>query len=168
MTLILGIDVSSFRIDGALLQSDGFSVHHEILGKPKNSLVDRVRNVHHALGQMMPIDNYFNTIVPEWIVIEDAYGMSGRARKALDLTVGALVTSCPAQSGVKLLKASEWRSYLGSKNTKIDGHDHVIGRLANRYPAQVSDAVSMDEHELDALGVALGWEAKLNQGDTDF
>lgn len=172
MTTILGIDVSSYRLDGGLITSENFQVAHRILGKAETGknkrpaleqLVERVGKVQFALEDIIgELAGYCRV---DWIVIEDAYGISGRARKALDLTVGAVIAAVPGCTKVKLLKASEWRSYMGAKNTKLAGHGQVKQWLFDG-GFLFDGECSLDEHELDALGVALGWAAKLKQGDT--
>lgn len=174
MATILGIDVSSYRLDAALIRPGvPFEVQRSILGKAEtgkhkrpaiDQLIDRARNVYLAIWD-------FTGEMPDWVVIEDAYGPSGRARKALDLVTGAIIACAPHETQVKLLKASQWRSYLGAKNTKASGHAAVWayltevgynGETGEDYPLRWQDKFAdLDEHEIDALGVALGWAAHL-------
>jgi hypothetical protein len=161
LTSILGIDLSSTQLDGCLLVDGQPPVlRRETLGKATEPLIERIRRVQNAMDSLITDEtsvqwplSISKKPVPDWIVIEDAYGPSGKARKALDLVVGAIIASCPSESQVALVRCADWRRALGAKNTKAEGHVAVYqALLRNR------DDREFDEHELDAIGIALAWQ----------
>lgn len=160
MTSILGLDISSTQLDGCLLVDGQAPVlRRETLGKASEPLIERVRRVQWAVPRFLTDDVLMWSIagcpkVVDWVVIEDAYGPSGKARKALDLTAGAIISSIPRGAQVALVRCADWRRELGAKNTKESGHRFVLETLL--FGGLPFDGY--DEHELDAIGIALAWQ----------
>jgi hypothetical protein len=155
VTSILGIDLSSTQLDGCLLVDGQPPVlRRETLGKATEPLIERVRRVPFAvLTLTLPSGGQ---IVPNWIVLEDAFGRFRKADRAMHMVIGAIVASAPRDSQVMLLSCGDWRTAIGAKNTKAEGHVAVYqALLRNR------DDREFDEHELDALGITLGARAIL-------
>lgn len=155
---ILGLDISSFAIHGAYLApGEGHRTHCEILGKRSTKPVWRIRNVGEAFSRMLewagPVD---------WVSVEIPIGEYANVQDALNRVVGAITASTPEPCQVNWHRASEWRHILGVKNTKAAGHAAVFAWL---YPGSplLADATGgeYDEHELDALGVALALRVDL-------
>lgn len=162
MTSILGLDISSVRLDAALLVPGQPPVlRHEVLGKSSEPLIERLRAVQISLYRLFsgaPHDAPLQDLVCyppiDWLVIEDSYGAFRNAVRALDKITGAIIASCPQETQVMLLSTHDWRTAIGcEKNTKEAGHDEVRLTFALDEPTWVE---SLDEHQLDALGIALG------------
>lgn len=170
MTSILGCDISSFQLDACLLIDDQPPVlRRERLGTTKEPLIERVRRVHPGTISKLSIIDGVGYVPPDWLVVEDAYGPSGKARKALDLIAGAIIASAPASSQVALVRCADWRREIGAtRNTKDAGHVAVVAALARDHASQMGPECvdpkcafarlpDLDEHELDAIGIALAW-----------
>lgn len=157
MTSILGLDISSTQLDGCLLVDGQPPVlRRETLGKASEPLIERLRRVRsavHAMGYRpywgLESDSWPSPpLNVDWVVIEQPAGRYGL--QALLPILGAITASVPSESQIAWRKASEWRSDLGAKNTKIAGHDAVLRMMiASR---------DYDEHELDAIGISLAFK----------
>ena len=163
VTSILGIDISSFALHGCLLVDDQPPIlRMETLGKDKDPLIERLRRVPLAVSNLTvptAFPPYKRGVAhmqrPDWVVIEEPAGKYGT--NALRAVLGAITASIPAESQVGWRKASEWRSDLGCANTKAAGHHAVRCELARARITHVS-IWGYDEHELDAIGIALAWQ----------
>jgi hypothetical protein len=155
MTSILGLDISSFQLNGCLLIDDQPPILRvERLGGAKDPLIERVRRVRAAINRFTYLSAPARP--PEWIVIEDSFGAHRVTDRALHKTTGAIISSCPRASQVALISSGDWRKALGAKNTKADGHRAVFARIAHQ--KGVGERIeSYDEHELDACGIAYAW-----------
>lgn len=171
---VLGLDISSVRLDACLLvPGEPPLLRHEIIGKSSEPLIERIRRVPAAvhkftfLGEgsrdasgkygrgMMATEFY--PIVPDWLAIEDSYGAFRNAVRALDKITGAIIASCPSETQVALVSTGDWRKALGcAKNTKDEGHLVVTDVLRRKYRLSWEE-YNYNEHELDAIGIALGW-----------
>lgn len=167
--IIIGIDLSSVQLDACVLADDSPpQLRRESLGKPNDPLIERVRRVPKAIEALcrsaevrrdatistQPGAYYVDRHAIDWIVIEQPAGKYGL--HALLPILGAITASVPAESQIAWRKASEWRSDLGAKNTKADGHEKVMLHAAGH--GWDLDSLGMcDEHQLDALGIACAW-----------
>lgn len=156
MTSILGIDLSSFQLDACLL-IDGQPpvLRRERLGTSKEPLIERVRRIPNAILRLTMVETRDDLCRwrerPDWIVIESAYGHGAHA---LHLTTGAIIASCPAESQIATISSGDWRRALNVPNTKAMGHFAVREFMNGEHSLMTKD---LDEHELDAIGIACGW-----------
>jgi hypothetical protein len=155
VTSILGLDISSFQLNGALLIDDQPPILRcERLGNPKDNAIERLRGLSAALRPILrhPVDHEWI----DWVVIEDSFGRGRFPGKALDRVTGGIVALAPSRIQVAIISTGDWRKALGAKNTKADGHRAVFARIAAQ--KGVGERIeSYDEHELDACGIAYAW-----------
>ena len=145
--LICGIDLSTFRVDYTTVSRNGItSQRHVLLGDKKDHVLTRLR------ATLLP----HPWTDPDYFVVEKPFGQ-GTARDALMAVTGAVSLLCPPSSQLAWISASEWRKGLGCNNTKAAGHVAVREYVSLRWG---QDTSKMDEHELDSLGVALGFGLK--------
>ena len=155
--LIVGIDVSSRQLDFAFIPLDPTTpgapfFHTETLGPKNADLLWRLRHVRLALTNAYIAAEHGGGELMA-ICIEDPYSMSMPSVRALNRTVGAIIASAHTGTNVAVLKANEWRRILGATpvNNKAAGHDAIRRQGVSILLPRVLD----DEHQLDALGVAL-------------
>jgi hypothetical protein len=164
--IIAALDISSFRLDCCILADDQPPVlRNAIIRKDGESLIDGLRRVPTAIDSFgldclawNPTGSYWDSA--DWVVIEDP----GSLRypdliRALFTTLGAITASVPSECQIGWRRASEWRHDLGAKNTKAAGHREIIDRLHETFGA--GQWGQLDEHELDAIGLALAWQKLL-------
>lgn len=167
---VLGLDISSVRLDACLLvPGEPPVLRHEILGKSSEPLIERIRRVPAAIAELCvvwhehPNEDIGLWGYPDWLCIEDSYGAFRNAVRALDKITGAIIASCPSETQVALVSTGDWRKALGAGNTKAQGHEEVLYYLATKTDALIA---TFDEHELDALGIALGL-SKILEGQAE-
>lgn len=147
---VVGIDVSSKRIDLAWLDEQGRPQRwHQLLGK--GDLIDRLRTIH----IQWPDD------VTE-VCIEYPFTPQRGAIAALMATVGVITHQAPSYCRVAWVKTADLRDAIGcAKNTKEDAHRTLIRGC--------DPALAWLRHwtpdELDALVACLGWATILGQQD---
>lgn len=165
MTTILGLDISSFQIDACLLVDGQPPVlRREVLGKASEPLIERLRRVPAA---MTAISNSLWRVYgaagarPDWVIIEDPGSLRyANLSRALFTTLGAITACIPAECEIGWRMASEWRHDLGAKNTKAAGHLAIRKHYWGDDPTE-----DLDEHQMDALGIALAWSKILGAQD---
>lgn len=156
---IIGIDLSSFQLNAAILRpNQPPELRVETIGRArKDELVDRLGRIPDAIDRLTRDPNYVYGRA-EWLVVEEPFGTRFQGRqqvpKALLMTAGACLAACgPLGIRPYLITPLDWRRAIGAKNTKPDGHIAVEKYLMRETKWAPFD---LDEHELDALGIALG------------
>jgi hypothetical protein len=165
--MIVGIDVSSRRIDLAYLDAQGRPQRwHQELGDPRKvHLIDRLRSIH----IQWPAQGYH--ALPEGgfaadgedvtdVAIEYPFGR-GNAIAALMATTGIITRQAPPWARVAWPSSGELRAAIGARNTKQAAHEALLPLLLPHYLD-----TSWDEHELDALTACIGWTKILEAQDT--
>lgn len=142
---VVGVDLSTFRVNTAWVMRGCACRWHVDLGTNKVRLIDRVR----AVRMQWPLD------VTE-VVIEMPYGPNRQTDKSLMAVVGAITRSVPKQARVSWISSGDLRKSLGAKNSKESAF-YVLSKV---WPAQQIEG--WDEHEMDALVSCLGWTRILN------
>ena len=145
MTTIVGVDISTKRIDVAILAPRAAPVFGTYELDPDHTYLDAA----FAGAKMLAHE-------ADIVVIEAPYGPNRKTQTALDYVIGAFRSRIPANAAVQFLSASQWRAALGAKNTKADGH-RAVRELMRDDSIGIDQVAGRDEHELDALGVALAW-----------
>jgi hypothetical protein len=156
--MIVGVDLSTYRIDLAWLENGKPQRWHQILGTPKDDTIDRLRRIEihwprrprswPTPGITHPQGEDCTEVCIEW-----PWGR-GKALPPLMATVGIITRQAPPWARVSWIKAGDLRAAIGARNTKASAR-YAIGEL---YP----DAMwEFDEHECDALVTCLGWSAIL-------
>lgn len=164
--IIISVDLSSFQLDACVLEDDHPPrLLREVIGKTGEPLIERVRRIPAAIARI-------TTPPPDWLVIESAYGHGAHA---LHLTTGAIIASCPSESQIATISSGDWRRALGATRDRKDaGHVAVVAALARDHASQMGPECvdpqcafarlpDLDEHELDAIGIALAWRRILAQ-----
>lgn len=148
---VLGLDISSYQLNACLLVGDQAPVLRvEVLGDKDDPLIERVRRVSTVVASLCA--------GADWVVIEDVQGPYWKVNAALNRIVGALIASCPANAQIAVLSTGDWRGAIGAEGKKkSDGHVAVEREISLGYGPSTS-AANFDEHELDAIGVALGFK----------
>lgn len=156
--IIVGLDISSQRIDACTLREDGPPLlAHLYLGRKSAKLNDRLRAIPDAINRLTRVGEGLLDYTgghyeqPDWIAIEEVY-----RNPSLHRAIGAIIASCPPACKVKVVTPWEWRQALGCpKDTKAAGHT-AVERTMNVDINTRWENGEHDEHEIDALGVALG------------
>lgn len=145
---VVGVDVSSRRVDLAWLENGKPCRWHQDLGGPKTHLIDRLRSIrinwppdeHQGLPAGHGITD---------VAVEYPFGR-GNAIAALMATVGVITRQAPPWARVAWPSSGELRAAIGARNTKDSAH----GILYLWHAGQLD---GWDEHELDALIACIGW-----------
>lgn len=173
--MIVGVDVSSRRIDLAWLEDGKPRRWHQELGGPKTHLIDRLRSIR----IQWPNDIF---IVPGAghgvtdIAIEYPFAVQKPAVAALMATVGVITRQAPPWARVAWPSAGELRAAIGARNTKAAAHEAIydlfpgpsvdydklgyVSRIGN-----LGQLAGWTPDELDALVACLGWSAILAAQD---
>jgi hypothetical protein len=155
--MVVGVDVSSYRVDLAWLDYhpdlwDGQRLKpercHFILGTSKDHLIDRVRNVR----IVWPLD------VTE-VAIEYPPPRNYATTAALMAVIGAITKSVPTMARVAWPSVREVRDAIESPYGKADSHER-LDEIARMKGWNIDE---WDEHERDALIACVAWEIILNQ-----
>lgn len=179
---IVGIDVSSRRVDLAWLEDGHPQRWHQELGDSKTHLIDRLRTIRIQWPDWIPetiTRPYDGAVFPssrvDWapghgmtdIAIEYPYAPQRTAIAALMATVGIITRQAPTWARVAWPSSGELRAAIGARNNKQDAHT----RLWNAYPWTLGDFREIrdgwDEHELDALVACIGWTRILAAQDAE-
>ena len=152
--MIVGVDISSRRVDLSWLDQGKPQRWHVELGGPKTHLIDRVRACripwHDVLWDGEVTD----------IAIEYPFGRSRAGVAALMAVAGVVTHSAPTWARVAWPSAGELRAAIGAKNNKQAAHDALLEICAwNDHDTRLGwNAVAdWNEHELDALVACIGW-----------
>jgi hypothetical protein len=145
--VILGLDISSRRLDAAYVpispRGEFIATRTHALGVPKSNLIDRLVSIYDAAMRLYMPGH-------EWLVVEEPFG---KGQNALRAVLGAVTVMCDVPSNrVWWISSGDWRRAIGVKNTKSAGHVAVRAYLDTL--GQSHD--ELDEHGLDAIGIALG------------
>lgn len=166
--MIVGVDVSSYRIDLAWLENGEPQRWHQQLDT-KAHLIDRLRSIRIQWPQ--DAQRYsepgvlkrglFDPVQSDVtdIAIEMPFGQSRKSVAALMATVGVVTRQAPPWARVAWPSAGELRAAIGAKNNKASAH----GILYLWYAGQLD---GWDEHELDALVACLGWARIIEQQES--
>lgn len=168
--MIVGVDVSSYRIDLAWVQDGRPCRWHQELPK-KAHLIDRLRSIRVEWPRTRPFDlSQIGHVNPPAfaerlktahdvtdVAIEYPFGR-GNAVAALMATVGVITRQAPPWARVAWPSSGELRAAIGAKNTKAEAHAFVHAAVCpienDMGNCPIGD---WDEHELDALVACLGW-----------
>ncbi len=157
--MIVGVDVSSYRVDLAWLDArpqfrapDRFHPErwHVLLGTSKDHLIDRVRQVR----VVWPLD------VSE-VAIEYPPPRNYATTAALMAVIGAITKSAPAYARVAWPTPGELRRAIGAAN----GKEAASKRLDEIAHMKGWNLDEWDEHERDALVACMGWTVILDRQD---
>ena len=150
----IGIDLSSFRIDYAWLDDR----HHpvvvtQILGKPKDRIEDRLRNIDflEATREIWSTKREHSSVI-----IEKPMGRISIV-SPLMAVVGAITAGIPKDIPVHWVGVSQLRAGMGAKNSKESAWQRVSDLTELDYS-------EWDEHEKDALVAAIGGALLIEQG----
>jgi hypothetical protein len=157
--MIVGVDVSSRRIDWAWIEDGKPQRAHLELGTAKTHLIDRVREAHWITW---PQGADWDTTD---VAIEMPFGQSRKSVSALMATVGAVTASVPGWARVAWPSSGELRAAIGAKNTKQSAHEMVSEVAGLHYYVGTETNWYWNEHELDALTACIGWTRILAQQD---
>lgn len=162
--MIVGVDVSSKRIDLAWLENGKPCRWHQEL--PKGHLIDRLRaiEIKWPTGPGVRWGRYEDP-QPEWdteeIAVEMPFGQSRKSVAALMSVVGIVTRQAPPWARVAWPSSQELRAAIGARNNKTDAHNAIRWHMSDG--VHQSTVEDWDEHELDALVACLGWTKILAQ-----
>lgn len=167
---VVGVDISSRRIDLAWLDEDGYPMRWHQQLDPKAHLIDRLRQIRIEWPRWTgdPGSNGSDT---SEIAIEYPYGRSRATVAALCAVAGIVTRQAPPWARVAWPSAQEVRAAIGARNNKTDAHQ----RIKQIYPGGCTilngttvignGTFEWDEHELDALVTCIGWTKILSAQD---
>lgn len=173
---VVGVDLSSYRIDLAWVNDDGPERWHQVLAKPRPTahkdyvpVLERIRAIEvpwmairYDRMDRGPWGALPGTDVTD-LVIEYPFGNHASSIAPLMAVVGALTKDAPRWMAVHWPAAQKLRKAIGAKNTK----DDAVKKL-RELPWLEDYFEDWDEHELDALVAAVGGRAIIEaseQGD---
>lgn len=170
--LLAGVDLSTLRVDVVLIPIDP-RVESPVLIRnfPLRAVAQAgdddemkaMRGLRVMRGVMRELlANAYGDVVE--LVIERPVGTHFKAAVPLNRILGAITAAVPAATNVHWMTAQQWRGELGARNqnSKPAGHD-VVRPIAARMPIHQR----LDEHELDALGLALAYRNLLDRHRTN-
>jgi hypothetical protein len=101
------------------------------------------------------------------LAIERPVGKHFKAAVPLNRILGAITAAVPMVTNVAWMTAQDWRRELGAANlnSKPAGHAAVARVCSEELwsPGKLPIHSGLDEHELDALGVALAYRHLLDR-----
>lgn len=161
--MIVGVDVSSRRVDLAWLEDGKPCRWHQELAK--GHLIDRLRSIDIHWPIVQPRDHLPDNALPPGyqrrtedvtdVAVEYPFGR-GNAIAALMATVGVITRQAPPWARVAWPSSGELRTAIGAKNTKDDAWNQLMHGI--NWPYDVyQDINEWDEHECDALVACIGW-----------
>lgn len=159
--MIVGVDISTHRIDLAWLENDKPQRWHQELGK--GATIDRIRRIH---VQWPAVVHPFGVAIAPGasmtdVCIEEPWGR-GKALAPLHQVLGIVTRQAPSWARVAHVSSGDLRKAIGAKNTKVDAHTklqyHLSGGIVGVNP--IGD---WDEHELDSLVACIAWTRILGQ-----
>lgn len=150
---IVGVDLSTFRIDLAWLDASGRPQRwHQVIGTDKDDAIDRMRR-----------------IAIEWpgggqditeVCIEWPWGR-GKALPPLMAVTGIITRAAPPWARVSWVKSGDLRAAIGARNTKLAAHQALFDIAeAAGWLGRVD---GWDEHEADALVACVAWTRIIDQ-----
>ena len=158
--MIVGVDVSSKRIDLSWLEDGKPQRWHQELAK--GHLIDRLRSIRVQWPSTNPTTPGHGV---SDVAIEMPFGRSRASVAALMAVVGIVTKQAPPWARVAWPSAGELRAAIGARNTKASAHE----RIRNSYFICVHEPHCLlsgwNEHELDALVACMGWSAILKAQD---
>lgn len=159
--LLAGVDISTVRIDVALIPLDPRLAEPVLVRQfPLRNAGDDISRLRILRGAMRELlRNPYGDVI-ECAVEQPFSGSSFKAAVPLNRVLGAITASIPVATNVVWLSAHDWRRELGATNlnSKPAGHD-AVRPLAAAMPIHHG----LDEHQLDALGLALAWRSLLDR-----
>jgi hypothetical protein len=161
LAVIVGVDVSSRRIDLAWLENGKPQRWHQELGGPKTHLIDRLR----LIAVRWPPMDALKLIDVTDIAIEMPFGQSRTSIGALMAVVGIITSQAPPWARVAWPSSGELRQALGARNTKDSAHLAIRTHFHHGDTTFHCDLDGWDEHELDALTACIGWTRILQAQD---
>lgn len=150
----IGIDLSSFRIDYAWLDDRKHPVVvSQLLGKPKDKIQDRLRNIDflEATREIWSTKREHSSVI-----IEKPFGGINIV-SPLMAVVGAITAGIPKDIPVHWVGVSQLRSAIGAKNSKESAWEQIALLTDSTY-------LDWDEHEKDALVAAIGGALLIETG----
>lgn len=164
--LLAGIDISTVRIDVALIPLDPRSELRPLFrDQPLRVFGERGDDPETRLLRGLRVSRgIVRGLLADCTVAECALEkpMSSQFSAAgpLNRVLGALTAAIPVATNVVWLTAQDWRRELHATNlnSKPAGHDAV-----RQYPEAHNAGHLLDEHQLDALGLALAWRSLLDR-----
>lgn len=156
--MIVGVDVSSRRIDLAWLENGKPQRWHQNLsgGKHDDSLIDRLRRI--RIQWPYEVDH---------VAIEYPWAR-GDGIPALWSTMGVVTRQVPTGIEVGWPEPRELRAAIGCKANKKDAaHLRIRYEFRDRSDGTARGTFldNWDEHELDALVACIGWTRILESQD---
>lgn len=167
--LVAGIDISTVRIDIAMIPLDPAATPFAICrNDPLRRYAERGDDAETRLLRALRLTRgIIRNLLADCDVVECALerpitpGKSmATAGPPLNRVLGALTAAIPVAVNVVWLSPHDWRRELAAANlnSKPAGHDAV-----QQYPEAHAAGHRLDEHELDALGLALAWRSLLDR-----
>lgn len=161
---VVGVDLSTTRIDVAAIPLDAsrgglvFATYGVDNRRPLD-LARRCASAGHALGDALGAIQQTYAILVAAVAVEDPIGAHRSADRALLPILGALTMAADPHP-VAWYQPNAWRALIGCQGvavrTKAGGH----ARLMELYGA---DLAGLDEHALDAFGVALAHRTNITR-----
>lgn len=178
--LLAGIDWSSKAIHAALIPIDPdhgdpttapVTFRHEPLPDLQGDPTIRIRAAARSTRELLRSHWPDTLIMSAWI--EEAYGRFRNSDRALLPIYGAIVAGVPVGVPVAGIRSHDWRKELGlqigatsSAEAKAEAQTLVLDWLSDNTPADSDGTKAFrvpDEHEVDALCVALAARQILNR-----
>lgn len=147
---IVGVDLSTYRIDLAWLDEHGRPQRwHQELGGPKVDTIDRLRaiEIRWPTSCALPHGADVTEVCIEW-----PWGR-GKALPPLMAVTGIVTRQAPRWARVSWAKCQDLRAAIGAKNTKVA----AVTALLHMDDLNIDELDQWDEHELDALVTCVGW-----------
>lgn len=156
--MIVGVDISTHRIDTAWLDADGRPQRwHQDLGK--GATIDRLRRIRVDWPGYTNHDGSAED--PHEIVIEEPWGR-GKALAPLHQVLGIVTRQAPSWARVAHVSSGDLRRAIGAANTKASAHERIKNGCVE-LPTMWN--ATWDEHSLDALVACIAWQRILGQQD---
>lgn len=167
--LLAGVDISTVRIDVALIpldpRAEPFAIcrnhqlkrHAERGDDPETQLLRALRLSRGIMRGLFEDCDVAECALERPITPGKSMATAG---PPLNRVLGALTAAIPVAVNVVWLSPHDWRRELAASNlnSKPAGHDAV-----RQYPEAHAAGHLLDEHELDALGLALAWRSLLDR-----
>lgn len=163
--MIVGVDLSTFRIDLAWLDAQGRPQRwHQELGTTKEDAIDRMRRIAIRWPSSTTLDGTVIASDVTEVCIEWPWGR-GKALPPLMAVTGIVTRQAPSWARVSWAKCGDLRRAIGAKDTKAD----VVRALSDIAATDVArwlHVLQWNEHELDALVTCVGWTRILERQET--
>lgn len=160
--MIVGVDLSTFRIDLAWLDAQGRPQRwHQDLGTSKEDAIDRMRRIAIRWPSSTTLDGTVIASDVTEVCVEWPWGR-GKALPPLMAVTGIVTRQAPSWARVSWAKCGDLRRAIGAKDTKEWAHWTICGI----YPRIGLHEDAWNEHELDALVTCVGWTRILERQET--